>query len=53
MLSADQAIREIQSAIGRLQPKRFPLADLLGLVLAEDVVAVEDLPAVANSAMDG
>lgn len=36
-----------------LPPEWAPLPDLLGRVLAEDVIAREDIPRFANSAMDG
>jgi molybdopterin molybdotransferase len=36
-----------------LPPRRVPLGEALGCVLAEDVAAAEDLPPFANSAMDG
>ncbi|GLZ32784.1 molybdopterin molybdenumtransferase [Lentzea sp. NBRC 105346] len=39
--------------IGRMPVEQLPLADCLGLVLAEDVVAPISLPPFDNSAMDG
>ena len=36
-----------------LSPRRLGLDDALGCVLAEDVVALDDVPPFANSAMDG
>ena len=53
MLSVDAALEQILSAVPMMEPRRRPLVDALGLVLAEDVVAAEDLPSFANSAMDG
>ena len=53
MLSIENAVSHIYSTIRTLEPRRLGLADLLGLVLAEDIVAAEDLPSFANSAMDG
>lgn len=53
MLTVDEALEYIRSAVRRLEPKRLALADILGLVLAEEIVAWEDLPPFANSAMDG
>jgi molybdopterin molybdotransferase len=47
---------EARLVAGRAQPLppvRLPLADALGRVLAADLVAVNDLPAADNSAMDG
>lgn len=35
------------------QPRRFPLSESLGLVLAEDVTAQVDVPSFDNSSMDG
>ena len=37
----------------RLDPVPVPLADALGLVLAEPIVATEPVPPFANTAMDG
>jgi molybdenum cofactor synthesis domain-containing protein len=36
-----------------LEPQRLPLGEALGHVLAEEVVAAEDVPRFANAAMDG
>jgi molybdopterin molybdotransferase len=36
-----------------LLPKRMPLAEVLGLVLADNVIAVDSVPPFTNSAMDG
>lgn len=47
---------EARLVAGRAQPLapvRLPLAEALGRVLAADLVAVNDLPAADNSAMDG
>ncbi len=51
----DDAFRLImEAAAGCLLPvEGAPLADLLGRVLAEDLHAPTDIPAAANSAMDG
>jgi molybdenum cofactor synthesis domain-containing protein len=43
----------ILDAIAPLAPRRFPLAETKGLVLAEDVVASEPVPPFANTGMDG
>jgi molybdopterin molybdotransferase len=45
-----------QLALSRVSPlpaAPMPIDDALGLVVAEDVVAAEDVPPFANSAMDG
>ena len=41
------------AAVRPLTPTNVNVPDALGLVLAEDVVAAHDVPAFANSAMDG
>lgn len=43
----------VLDAVGPLDRMQVRVGDALGLVLAEDVVASEALPAFANSAMDG
>jgi len=43
----------VMGAVVPLEPVAVPLADALGLVLAEDAVADELIPPFANSAMDG
>lgn len=43
----------ILAEVATLEPHRLDLADALGLVLAEPVVAPHDVPPFANSAMDG
>jgi molybdopterin molybdotransferase len=53
MRSVDDALDRILQTVRRLEPRALRLADLCGLVLAENIVAAEDLPPVANSAMDG
>ncbi|HUQ63438.1 MAG TPA: gephyrin-like molybdotransferase Glp [Acidimicrobiales bacterium] len=44
---------EILSACPRLVPTELPLADALGCVTVDEVVAVHDVPPFANTAMDG
>ncbi len=44
---------EILGSVTALEPVSTPLADALGLVLAEPVVAREPVPPFANTAMDG
>lgn len=52
-LAAGDAARRIVEAVRRQPPLRVPLDDALDAVLAEDVVSPLDIPAWANSAMDG
>jgi molybdopterin molybdotransferase len=44
---------EVLRSVSVLAPVLVPLADALGLVLAEPVVATEPVPPFANTAMDG
>lgn len=53
MLSVEEALERILGEIHPLPPIQVPLAEALGLVLAEDVIAHEAMPPFANSAMDG
>ncbi len=53
MISVEEALTRILAEIAPLPVSHVPLADALGLVLAEDVVAQEDIPPFHNSAMDG
>ena len=53
MISVEEALARILAEITPLPLTQTPLADTLGLVLAEDSVAQEDMPPFANSAMDG
>lgn len=53
MLSVEEALARILSEIAPLESIEAPLAESLGLVLAREVVAEEDMPPFANSAMDG
>jgi len=52
-LGAAEAAGRILLDVRRQPPLRMPLDDALGSVLAEDVVSPLDIPAWANSAMDG
>ncbi|MGN6393871.1 MAG: molybdopterin molybdotransferase MoeA [Gemmatimonadales bacterium] len=52
-LAAAQAARRILDAVRPQPALRVPLDDALDSVLAEDVVSPLDVPAWANSAMDG
>ena len=53
MRSVEEHRRVVADLISRRPPVTAPLADALGLVLAEDVVAPLSLPGFDNSAMDG
>jgi molybdenum cofactor synthesis domain-containing protein len=53
LISIEAARRRILDACPPLAPVDLPLGDALGLVLAEQVVAGEDVPSFANTAMDG
>jgi molybdopterin molybdotransferase len=53
MLSVEEALERILAEITPLNVIQVPLAEAAGLVLAQDVVAQEDIPPFANSAMDG
>ena len=52
-LAAAEAARRIVEAVRCQPPLRIPLDDALDAVLAQDIVSPIDLPAWANSAMDG
>lgn len=51
--SIDEARATLLAALRPLAPVNLPVAEALGLVLAEEVTAAYDSPAFANSAMDG
>jgi molybdopterin molybdotransferase len=51
--SIDEARATLLATIQPLAPVNIPVAEALGLILAEDVTAAHDVPAFANSAMDG
>lgn len=53
MLSVEEALERILAEVKQLAVERLPLPESLGLVLAEDITAREDMPPFANSAMDG
>src|SRR5260370_29929033 len=53
MISVEEALERILAEIVPLTVTQVPLPESLGLVLAEDVIAQEDMPPFANSAMDG
>ena len=52
-LSVDEALERILARVTPLRPVSLDLLDVLGLTLAEDVVADRDIPPFRNSAMDG
>ncbi len=51
--SIDEARAILLAAVRPLTPTNVNVPDALGRVLAEDIVAAHDVPAFANSAMDG
>ncbi|HYN30977.1 MAG TPA: gephyrin-like molybdotransferase Glp, partial [Dermatophilaceae bacterium] len=53
MRSVEEHRTRVLGLVAPLPPVRVPLAEALGCVLAEDVVARVDLPGADNSAMDG
>ena len=53
MISLEEAWAIVERTITLLEPRRVPLQELLGLVLAEDIVANENMPPFATSTMDG
>ena len=53
MISVEEALERILAEIRPLNVIQVPLSESLGLVLAQDIVAQEDMPPFANSAMDG
>ncbi len=53
MISVEEALERILAEITPLTVTQVLLSGALGLVLAEDVIAQEDIPPFANSAMDG
>ena len=53
MLSVEEALKRILADIKPLAITHVPLSEACGLVLAQDIVAQEDIPPFDNSAMDG
>lgn len=53
MIPLDDAQREVWSAVSALSPALMPCEKVAGLVLAGDVVADENVPPFANTAVDG
>jgi molybdopterin molybdotransferase len=52
-VSLDEALDQLLSSLKRLSPQLVSLDGSSGLVLANRVMAVEDVPPFSNSAMDG
>lgn len=53
MIGVDQALGTILAGVVPLPAEELPILDALGLVLAEEIIAQEDIPPFRNSAMDG
>jgi molybdopterin molybdotransferase len=53
MLTYEDALTQILAQAAILPPVQTPLADALGLVLAEELTTPQDLPPFDNSSMDG
>jgi molybdopterin molybdotransferase len=53
MLSVEEALERILTEITSLEETQVALSDAPSLVLAQDIIAQEDMPPFANSAMDG
>ncbi|MDH3753540.1 MAG: molybdopterin molybdotransferase MoeA, partial [Acidimicrobiia bacterium] len=53
MISLDAARERVLAGCAQLATRSVPVADALGLVLAQDVVATEAIPPFPNTAMDG
>src|SRR5438094_6846488 len=53
MISVEEALARVLAEIKPLPTVQTPLPQALGLVLMQDIVAQEDIPPFANSAMDG
>jgi molybdenum cofactor synthesis domain-containing protein len=53
VISLDVARERVLGALQRLEPREISCADATGLVLANDVVAPENVPPFANTAVDG
>lgn len=53
LIPVDRARERILGAVEPIPPLQLPLSEAYGCILAEDIVAGEDMPAFASSAMDG
>ena len=49
MINADEALRIILDSTAPLKSEKIKLADAAGRVLADDIVATEDIPPFDNS----
>ncbi len=52
-VALDEARHQLLSALRRLEPREVPLDEAVGRALGEAIIATEDVPPFANSAMDG
>lgn len=53
LISVEEALNKLLESIQSLPSETIPLADAVTRVLAQDVIAQEDIPPFNNSAMDG
>ena len=53
MISVDEALERILGYVSVLEPEEKPILQVLGQVLAEDVVSPFSIPPLDNTAMDG
>jgi len=53
MIELDEARRRVLAACSPMPPTEVPIVDAVDLVSAESVIAREQVPGFANSAMDG
>jgi len=53
MLSVEEALEQVLAMFHPLEAEHVPLLEALGRVLAEDIIAIGDIPPHANTAMDG
>lgn len=53
LISFEDASRMIQESISSLSKEQIPLTDSVNRILSDDILAPEDLPSFASSAMDG
>ncbi len=53
MISVEEALERILAQIVALEEVQVPLSAAQGLVLAQDIIANDNIPPFANSAMDG
>lgn len=53
MLTVEDALERILAPITTLETIQTPLSEATGLILAQDIIAADNMPPFANSAMDG